>query len=260
MIVEGIFDMSEFENTGIKSFEAISKEWNNVAVQRYKQISEQKDLSYEYIIKPYILKSIKSLDKRKVIDLGCGTGNLTYEVSYSAEEMSGIDLSSKNIEIAKHHFKRENLNFINSSIEDFSANHVGDKFNLALSNMTLMDVNDLEMVLESIKSLLSKKGKFLFTITHPSFWPRYRGYENEEWFNYKKELHITSDFNIALEKNQNKTTHVHRPIEYYINSLIDKRFKLLKLEELVPPDSTLNLFPHSFNYPRFLGILVENEE
>ena len=70
-------------------------------------------------------------------------------------------------------------------------------------------------------------------------------------------MFIEADFNISLQKNNIKTTHIHRPLELYINTLTKNNFMIMKLEELLPKKVDFNKFPSVINYPRFLGVLVQ---
>lgn len=233
----------------------IANEWNGISALRFKQLSEKKDFSYEYILKPHILSEIKRHSKINVIDIGCGTGNLTNEVSEYCDKLLGLDISQESITIAKR-FIKENVTYLTNDITTFSRNYSSEKFTLAISNMSIMDMNDLESTISSINRILVDDGIFIFTITHPFFWPKYKGYEDEEWFSYKKEHIIESNFDIANEKSRYKTTHIHRPIETYINTLIKEGFILENFIELMPDNQYLNKFNSIQEYPRFLSITV----
>ena len=102
--------------------------------------------------------------------MGCGTGNLTHQIYRYTKKLVGIDLSKKSIDIANQFsLSDNNLSFFHSSIEEFSETYNGSLFTAAIANMTLMDVSNLELVLQSIDKLLVSDGKLLFTITHPFF-------------------------------------------------------------------------------------------
>ena len=51
-------------------------------------------------------------------------------------------------------------------------------------------------------------------ITHPFFWPKYWGYESEEWYKYNEEIFIENEFSISFEKEMGKTTYIHRPLSH----------------------------------------------
>lgn len=236
-----------------KTNKEIAMEWDEISETRFNQINDNKDLSFNFILKPCIFNLIDSCNKENVLDFGCGTGNLTKYLAERSLNVVGIDLSKVSINIAIRHFRNiENLSFINSSIEDYSSRN-NRTFSLVVANMVLMDVTNLENVLKAIRGILKSGGNFVFTITHPCFWPFYWNYIKEEWFEYKEELFIESHFKISLDKNNQKTTHIHRPLEKYINALYKEGFLIEKIVEPVPNDEDLSLFPKKDKYPRFLA-------
>lgn len=245
-----------FQPVRFKKENEIAKEWDDISQLRYMQISEKKDLSYEYILKPYFLEILKEYDSKRIVDLGCGTGNLTYELSKISEVTVGLDLSEESIGIARRCFgnKQEKITFINQSIEKFGSTYSGIPFTIAVANMTFMDVLNIEEAFSSIKNILSKNASLIFSITHPCFWPKYRGYENEEWFNYKKETIVEADFQISLDKNGPITTHLHRPLEKYIKCLFENGFVVEKIVEPVNSVKVAEMYPNKVDYPRFMII------
>ncbi|WP_339216685.1 class I SAM-dependent methyltransferase [Ornithinibacillus sp. FSL M8-0202] len=238
-----------------KTNKEIANEWDDISNIRFEQISNNKDLSFNYILKPCILDLIDSCNIENVLDFGCGTGNLTNYIAECSQKVVGIDLSKNSIKIAKRYFNAtENLTFINSSLEEYSNKGNKNNFSLVVANMVLMDVVNLESILKSIKSVLKEDGNFVFTITHPCYWSLYWDYFNKSWFDYKDEIFIEAPFNISLDKNNQKTTHIHRPLEQYINTLCKEGFIIEEMVEPVPDSKMLSLFPTKDNYPRFLGI------
>lgn len=223
----------------------IANEWDNIALLRQKQIESKKDTSFHQILLPNISKQIESIDdlsQKSLIDLGCGSGYLTNYLSLSVKKTVGIDLSKKNIELARKKYSKENLTFHNCSIEDFNK----DTYEIAVANMVMMDVINLHNCIKSISDLVVDNGNFIFSITHPYFWPKYWKYEEESWYNYSKELIIETEFKISNEITQYETTHIHRPLSSYIRLLKQYNFEINDMLEL--PDE------EGSKYPRFLII------
>lgn len=232
----------------------IALEWDQVSEVRFQQIRDNKDLSFKHILKPCILELINPCNKEKVLDIGCGTGNLTSYLANYSDEIIGIDLSGKSIEVAAENFQRENMSFQNYSIEQFAKFNNESTYSLVVANMVLMDVAELSTVIKSIKDIIKNNGHFVFTITHPCYWPVYWEYFDEKWFNYKEELYIESPFKIATEKVKHRTTHIHRSLEQYVNTLCSEGFIIEKMIEPIPNEEVLTVFPENNSYPRFMGI------
>lgn len=249
------------KKTQRKSNHAIASEWNNIAKFRHQQITKENDLSYNYVLIPSILSLIKNEFNSKknlnILDAGCGTGNLAYQLSKRENScITGIDISEESIKIAKETYgNSRNISFYSSSIEKFSDNIVNKfKYDLIVSNMTLMDVSNLDNVVKSISSMLKEEGVFVFSITHPVFWSRYWEYENSNWFNYLEEIFIEAPFKTSLDNSEFITSHIHRPLEMYFHSLRNNNLRVTDLIEPMPEREIEEKYPKSWEFPRFMVV------
>ena len=231
-------------------------EWDEIAVQRDELIKSGNDYSLQYVLLPCIVNEIDALDKKTIIDCGCGTGTLTKIVASHAETMVGIDISSKSIEIAKKFESASNLQYVNTSIEEYSQIN-SSTATLCVSNMVLMNTGNLNEIIDSIYKLLIPGGSFVFTISHPCYWPIYWDYFNADWFNYHTETAISADFRTSLSDNLGISTHIHRPIDRYINVLVDTGFSLQKFTEPYPVNLPTPNLGYEYHYPRFLCITAQ---
>jgi SAM-dependent methyltransferase len=235
----------------------IASEWDLIAESRAEQLTNQKDISMDHVLIPFIIQSMSDAALDNVIDIGCGTGYATSRYGEKIKNLTGIDISTKSISEAIKNCKRfPNFKFINSCVEAFSINTT-EKFSLGIANMTLMGVVNLDDVIKSATKVLLNDSLFIITITHPFFWPFYWGYNNESWFNYTKEIEIEGSFNISLDSSNYITTHYHRPIEMYLNTLVNNDFQIIKLSEPLPNQEIQRLYPRKWEFPRFLGILCK---
>ena len=93
----------------------------------------------------------------RLLDLGCGTGEPTNELSKSGATIIGIDASEQMIRKAKEHFV--NIPFFVKDAINFSF----DKpFDAAFSNATLHWINEQLKVLQCIYNSLKTGGRFVF--------------------------------------------------------------------------------------------------
>ena len=232
----------------------IANEWDNFAILRLQQLERNEDISMDFVLTPLLFEMALNADFSNVIDLGCGTGYVTKQLAKKSNKILGIDVSSNSIKVANENKgKLQNLHFIHSSIEEFALNHEHE-FTIGFSNMTLMDVPNLDDVIQAASKLINENGYFIITITHPYFWPFYWKYYDKDWFNYSEEIEIESEFKISSTETQYTTTHYHRPLEKYINTLTNYGFQVEKIFEPIPDIVILRKYPHKWNFPRFLGI------
>ena len=57
----------------------------------------------------YVINQIKKLKINSLIDVGCGTGDLSYDASKIIKKSVGIDFSKDMIKLAQNKFKRKNI-------------------------------------------------------------------------------------------------------------------------------------------------------
>ena len=237
-----------------KTVEHLKHEWDRIAPFRHQQLSGNRDLSYRDVLLPAICELLEARNLHDVVDLGCGTGELTKELALRCGHVVGVDLSLANIAIARQECTGiQNVSLWASSVERFSDDWSGSLFSVAVANMVLMDCLDLDSFLNAAGHLLVGDGHFIATITHPCYWPRYWGYESADWYSYGNELVIESPFRISAEQSSFITTHVHRPLSQYIESLSKSGFHVDRMLEPVPDEMTQAKFPKPWAFPRFIA-------
>jgi SAM-dependent methyltransferase len=189
----------------------LTREWDAVADLREEQIVSRTDLSFHLVLVPELERLARDANWSRVLDAGCGTGVLTSRLARRAKEVVGVDMSRASIEIANARHAASNITYVRSTLERYVAGLDHPTFTLAVCNMTLMTVPKLTMFAAAIARSLRPGGTFLFTVTHPWFWPAYWGYDKAPWFDYNRELAIEAPFRISLQDSPLMTTHFHRP-------------------------------------------------
>jgi SAM-dependent methyltransferase len=238
-----------------KSLNEIRNEWDNISHLRHTQITSGIDLSYKYVILPCVKELCENSDYSSIVDVGCGTGILEAELSSRSRRVVGIDLSSKSIEIARSYCERlDNVIFENTTAENYAAEMTSPVFTLAIANMTLMTCIDLPGILGAIEKLLIPGGTFVATLAHPCFWPKYWGYDEAEWFDYRKQIIVEARFKISKQATDCITTHVHRPLAMYLNGLANCGFVIQRFIEPMPDKKVERKYPQKWECPRFVGI------
>ena len=99
----------------------------------------------------------------KILDIGCGGGLISEPMSRLGADVTGIDASSKNIQVAKLHAKKNNLkiNYINTVPENLDQQN---EFDIILNLEVVEHVENLDLYLSSCFKLL-KKNRIMFTAT-----------------------------------------------------------------------------------------------
>ena len=110
-----------------------------------------------------------SWKSKTVLDVGCGTGNFSYEVvKKGAKYVLGIDYADQAIKIAKKKYKHSKLEF-----KKMNANNIKEKFDVIVSIGTLEHMDNPYQMLKIFKKHLKPNGKII--ITSPN-WTNPRGH------------------------------------------------------------------------------------
>ncbi|MGC9195368.1 MAG: class I SAM-dependent methyltransferase [Syntrophobacteraceae bacterium] len=247
--------MLEITPCSAKKQSELALEWDQLAVERHRQIVSGEDFSFDYILVPTILRLLEETDPSLVLDIGSGTGDFTVRLSKWAMRVIGIDSSRVSIDVARASWPdRSNVCFIHSSLEEITTEISEMPFTAATACMTLMTTPDLVVFAGVIARILPKNAKFVAMIPHPCFWPKYWGYETEKWFNYTKEIFIEGPFVISSRRTKIRTTHVHRPLEQYLSVFKEAGFTLDGFLEPMPTPEINALYPKPWQFPRFIGL------
>ena len=120
---------------------------------------------YDRFIAPNQDKSFLTIrqlipENSTVLDLGCGTGRLVYQLADSCKKVTGVDVSLENINVA--HSKRkaggiDNIEFIHADFNEFIRDN-GEKFDFAVLSYVLHEIHDSQRIriLNSLKKAADK--------------------------------------------------------------------------------------------------------
>ena len=128
----------------------------------------------------FIENEIKSDKSLKILDVGCGTGRHTIELSKRGFTVTGIDLSETQLQRAREKAERNNLqiNFLKQDARNLS---FINEFDLAImlceGGFPLMETDEMNYkILNSVTKSLKENGKLIFTTLNGLF-PLYHSVE-----------------------------------------------------------------------------------
>jgi len=202
----------------IEKFSKIAEEWWNPE-GKFKPLHKFNPIRISYI-KNNIISSLnlknkkKPLEQTQILDIGCGGGLLSEPMSRLGANVTGIDASQKNINIAKLHARKSNLNinYICTSPEKMRSNK---KFDVILNMEIIEHVEDINFFLESSSALLKKNGimfiatlnktlkSYIFAIIGAEYIMRWLPIGTHEWEKFVKPaelIKISKKNNLKLKK------------------------------------------------------------
>jgi trans-aconitate methyltransferase len=104
-----------------------------------------------------LLALLEAKPGERILDVGCGTGQLTAEVAKCGSEVVGIDSSPEMVATARQNFPQ--LRF---EVADVTALPYQQQFDAVVSNAALHWVRDQEEAIASIARAMKPRGRFAF--------------------------------------------------------------------------------------------------
>jgi len=151
------------KNMDLGKTKKIKNQWNKVYDSfKYDRISvwsEDANLFFKSKI-----KFLKKQGVKNVLDAGCGDGRNLFAFAKAGFKVTGIDISSSAIKKSKKLCKKfSNVILKEGSLEKINLIH--KKFDVILSDHTLVHIQDIEKVIKNFHSILKNKGYVILEFT-----------------------------------------------------------------------------------------------
>ena len=161
--------MNTVDKEEIEKFSRLAKDWWNpngkfkpLHILNPTRINFiKKKLINHFNIRPDSDLPLKNIS---ILDIGCGGGLLCEPLKRLGADITGMDASKNNIEIAKLHAKEMNLNinYIHSSPENFKSKN---KFDVILNMEIVEHVASVDLFIQNSSEIIKKNGiMFISTI------------------------------------------------------------------------------------------------
>jgi 2-polyprenyl-6-hydroxyphenyl methylase/3-demethylubiquinone-9 3-methyltransferase len=160
--------MTTINKEEIQKFSNLAEEWWDVngkfkPLHKFNPIRIEHILEYSYLHFDISSKKSAPLKNLKILDIGCGGGLISEPMCRLGAEVTGIDASEKNINVAKLHAQKNNLDikYLNKSPEQLIEK---EYYDIILNLEIVEHVENLDLYLKSCSTLLKNKG-MMFTAT-----------------------------------------------------------------------------------------------
>jgi ubiquinone/menaquinone biosynthesis C-methylase UbiE len=210
--------------------------WNQKAEEWDIQVGDQGDRNRILNSDPVLWQFVGNVEGQVVLDAGCGTGYLCRQLCRKGAIVTGIDFSSRMLEIARRKAEAEGLAIVwqedsCSQLKTLQDNH----FDLLISNYVLMDLPDLAGAVKAFCRVLKPGGIAVVVFSHPCFPQGDNTTANDDrsitycwqqsYFEQQKRQdlpwkHFTSSF-----------VWFHRPLSDYWKAFKEAGFEVLDFEE-----------------------------
>ena len=160
--------MNTVNKKEIEKFSKFAQEWWD-PFGKFKPLHKLNPVRAEFIRDKLIThfklnaRSNEPLKKLNILDIGCGGGILSEPIARMGGKVTGIDVSKKNIEVAKAHAHKMGMkiNYINSALEQMDFKN---SFDVIVNMEVIEHVANPKLFIQNCARVLKKNG-FMFIAT-----------------------------------------------------------------------------------------------
>ena len=138
----------------------------------YSHINANSEHHHAYILDPLFQLISKqknnSTVKLTVLDLGCGNGSLSHQISQHGYEVVGVEDSASGVLFASQNFPE--CNFIQSSIYELPYSELEGKFDIVISAEVIEHLLYPRELIRAAKKCLKPGGKLIITTPYHGYW------------------------------------------------------------------------------------------
>ena len=144
------------------------KQWYELLFENYSQKYDNECFTQGTIGECDFIEKELDFDKSlRILDVGCGTGRHTLELTKRGYSVTGIDLSESQLNRAREKAVNQNLT-IDFRLQDARELTFDREFDMAImlceGGFPLMETDEMNYeILKSVTKSLKKPGKFIFT-------------------------------------------------------------------------------------------------
>jgi SAM-dependent methyltransferase len=196
---------------------------------------------------PVFVGLLPPLEGLRVLDLGCGAGQLArFVAEQGAAEVIGVDVSERMLRVAESSFSHPRVRFRRAAIEDVG--FAARRFDLVMSSLAFHYVADYRRLVHHVSLWLRPGGTLVFSTEHPL----YTGRLPDHGWVTDASGHRTGWAIDRYSDEGLRTEHwfvdgvrkYHRPMSTLLNGLVDAGLRIERVLEPVPDAARLATRPH----------------
>ncbi len=171
-----------------------------------------------------IVEAIVDNGGNTVLDLGCGEGWLTRELTVRGMQVLGVDVVPELI--ARAQLNNERARFTVMSYEEIASGKLAEKFDIVVANFSLLGDRSVVGLFRSIRTLLNPHGTLIIQTIHPAIANGDRvyldGWRSGSWAGFSEDFTDPAPW-------------YFRTLATWINLYISHRLSLVEIREPLHP-------------------------
>jgi 2-polyprenyl-3-methyl-5-hydroxy-6-metoxy-1,4-benzoquinol methylase len=218
--------------------------WDSNAEAWAERVRTGTDHNRVHVLDPATLDLLGNVEGKQVLDLGCGEGRFCRILAERGASLTGVDLSSRMIELARQAEAQDALG-VTYHVAD--AAHVSflpdNSYDVVLAYLSLFDVPDYQSAIREAARVLVPSGRFVFSISHPCFTMPGAGWEtrypnsfrDQDRLFYKVDDYLPArSYEVTIWPTFNPIVNHHRPLSDYAHALKAAGFVIRDILEPTP--------------------------
>src|SRR5579862_4481388 len=227
----------------VPSPQMIEDHWERTAGWWQLEFTDGADPEYEEQILP--LAAAHLAGARRVLDVGCGEGQLCRLAAASGAQAVGVDPTVAQLAVARE--RSGGGEYVRAV-----AGHLpftSGSFDAAVACLVFEHIQDTDQAIAEVARVLEPGGRFLFFLNHPLLQTPGSGWIDDHILMeqyWRIGPYLIEDTTMEEVAKDVVLPFVHRPLSRYVNALADHGLLVTRMEEPTPP-------------PGFLAVAAEYE-
>lgn len=231
----------------------VKKYWEDNAMQWQEASDKGYDIWRDHLNTPAFLEMLPDISALSGIDIGYGDGYNSRLVAKRCAMLTAIDISDTFLSLSQKADNPHNISYRTMNATELR--FPNEYFDFAVATMSFMDLSEIDKVFSEIYRVLAPSGFLQFSILHPCFnsqkgkWMTNEkgervGFLNKNYFRETcGEVQTWQHFHIPDPKKKFQVPRFSRPLNKWLNMLIDAGFYIEQVEEPYANDATIQKFP-----------------
>ena len=212
------------------------------------------DPEYEEQIIPLAVEELGGVGR--VLDVGCGDGQIARALAVTGCAVTGIDPTRRNLEVALE--RAGGPEYVEGSATDLPFDDA--HFDAVVACLVFEHIDDVDSAISEVSRVLRPGGRFAFFLNHPLLQTPGSGWIDDHMLEPPEQYWRIGPYLVETESIEEVELGVHirflhRPLSRYVNTMISHGLTVQRMLEPEPPEGFLQRapeYPLARTVPRLL--------